>query len=387
MRTLYVLATWGPCRSPMTTCCVSAPRPTPSSAPPPWAILHAAARGGRSGAAAAGVFSNCDATSLRVAMPASMFTPYERIAFVTPIVDGCPFTGEANPTEVLLNGHLYRALAAHELGHTLSLGHASRWTCNPRCSIDDYGNPFSAMGSGDGDFNAWEKTALSGSAESSVRGGTRRTSSVPSRADALAAGIGRQDGGERVLVRVARAGDALVHRRLVQPAGVAVVAGPAPGGSSRSIRAITCSCPTPAAWCFAYAPGESFVRRIFRVTVQRHALQSARASGSSGSTVSRLALGSARGRRGAASGCLGTPRASEGAASTATRGLSTAVRCEGSAPTFRSPPGRQPSGSHEAPIEWVSTRPTGREPRTTGGCSGPHPLATSSLRERRVSAR
>ena len=38
---------------------------------------------------------------------------------MTPIVDGCPFFGEANPTEVLLNGRLFKALAAHELGHAL----------------------------------------------------------------------------------------------------------------------------------------------------------------------------------------------------------------------------------------------------------------------------
>jgi Gametolysin peptidase M11 len=62
---------------------------------------------------------------------------------------------------VWLNGQLSWGLAAHELGHTLGLGHADRWAClGSSCSIEEYGNMFSVMGYGAGDFNAYEKWRL-----------------------------------------------------------------------------------------------------------------------------------------------------------------------------------------------------------------------------------
>ena len=217
-----------------------------------------------------GVFSNCDATSLRVAMPASMFTPYERITFLTPLVDGCPFFGEANPTEVLLNGRLFRALAARELGHTLSLGHASRWTCNLRCSIDEYGNAFSVMGSGDGDFQrVWRIRALA-RRHRSCKGERDARARSGGGADALAAGTGRQDGGERVLVRVARAGDASFTGDSVQAAGVSVVA----AGAGRELSQYPREdllLPNPAGGArFATSPASRSSVLGFSVTVERH---------------------------------------------------------------------------------------------------------------------
>ena len=278
MRTLYVLATWGP---------VPFSNEDLQRVGTETDVFFRASSGGRFAMppSVAGpvqlpreVFSNCDATSLRVAMPASMFTPYDRITFVTPIVDGCPFFGEANPTEVLLNGRLFRALAAHELGHTLSLAHASRWTCNRRCSIDEYGNSFSVMGGGDGDLNAWEKSALGwlGPIVRPRRNATYELGPVEGPTVLPQALVVRTAASEfwfesRGLATPSFIGDS------VQPAGVAVVAGPAPGGELSQYPRENLLLPNPAGGArFAYAPGEAFVRPgIFRVTVERHALQSA----------------------------------------------------------------------------------------------------------------
>ena len=278
MRTLYVLATWGPV--PFTNddllragvendAYYRASSSGRFSMPPAVAGPVQLPRA---------VFNNCDATSLRVAMPASTFTGYERITFVTPLVDGCPFFGEANPTEVLLNGRLFKALVAHELGHTLSLGHASRWTCARRCTIDEYGNAFSVMGGGDGDLNAWEKSALGwlGAVARPRRNGTHELGPVEGPTMLPQALVVTTAASEfwfesRGLATPSFTGEA------VQPAGIAVLAGPAPGGELSAYPRANLLLPNPAgAGRYAYAPGEAFVRPgIFRVTVERHALQSA----------------------------------------------------------------------------------------------------------------
>jgi hypothetical protein len=278
MRTLYVLATWGP---------VPFSNDDLLRVGTETDAFFRASSGGRFSMPPAvagpvqlprGVFANCDATSLRVAMPASMFTPYERITFVTPLVDGCPFFGEANPTEVLLNGRLFRALAAHELGHTLSLGHASRWTCDRQCSIVEYGNAFSVMGGGDGDLDAWEKSALGwlGPIVRPRRNATHELGPVEGPTLLPQALVVRTAASEfwfesRGSATHSFTGDS------VQPAGVAVVAGPAPGGELSQYPRENLLLANPAGGArFAYAPGETFARPgIFRVTVERHALQSA----------------------------------------------------------------------------------------------------------------
>ena len=278
MRTLYVLATWGP---------VPFSNDDLLRVGTETDAFYRASSGGRFSMppSVAGpvqlprqVFSNCDATSLRVAMPASMFRPYERITFVTPLVDGCPFFGEANPTEVLLNGRLFRALAAHELGHTLSLGHASRWTCNRQCTIDEYGNAFSVMGGGDGDLNAWEKSALGwlDAIARPRRNGTHELGPVEGPTMLPQALVVTTAASEfwfesRGLATPSFTGDA------VQPAGIAVLAGPAAGGELSAYARANLLLPNPAGGGrYAYGPGEAFVRPgIFRVTVERHALASA----------------------------------------------------------------------------------------------------------------
>ena len=140
LRVLYVLASWGP--TPFS------PAEVERVALETDAFFQASSSGRLSlRSSVAGplelprsVFDSCDATVLRNAAPPSTFGQADRVVFVTPRVPTCPFAGEANPTEVLLNGQLFMAVAAHELGHTLGLGHASRWDCAGRaCAVDEYG--------------------------------------------------------------------------------------------------------------------------------------------------------------------------------------------------------------------------------------------------------
>ena len=247
---------------------------------------------------------------------------------MTPLVDGCPFFGEANPTEVLLNGRLFRALAAHELGHTLSLGHASRWTCNRQCTIDEYGNAFSVMGGGDGDFNAWEKSALGwlGAIARPGRNGTHELGPVEGPTMLPQALVVTTAASEfwfesRGLATPSFTGDA------VQPAGIAVLAGPAAGGELSAYPRANLLLPNPAGGGrYAYGPGEAFVRPGSSESPWSATRSRARRFGSSGSTASdRDVRDCACAQHGAGSGSRGTQRGSAGAASTATRWSSTAA--------------------------------------------------------------
>jgi hypothetical protein len=280
MRTLYVLATWGPV--PFTHAEVQ------RVATETDAFFRASSAGRFSmpGSVAGpiqlprSVFDTCDATTLRNEAPASLFTGYQRVAFVTPIVDACQFFGEANPTEVFLNGRLFRSLAVHELGHTLGLAHASRWNCpGTGCTIDEYGSGFSAMGGGDGDFNAYEKSTLEW-LNGIVRPRTNGTHE-----------LGPIEGPttlpQALVVRTA-ASEFWFESRGVptpsfdgaptqQPAGIAVLAGPGPNGEGSAYPRSNLLLANPSGGArYAYLPGESFVLpRIFRVIVERHARESA----------------------------------------------------------------------------------------------------------------
>jgi hypothetical protein len=275
LRTLYVIATWGP--TPFTQADLE------SVAAETDAFFRASSSGRFSmpGSVAGPitlprpVFDSCDATALRSEASPSLFTGYDRVAFVTPIVERCQFFGEANPTEVLLNGRLFRSLAVHELGHTLSLGHASRWACTGgRCTIDEYGSLFSVMGGGDGDFNAYEKSRLDW-----------LTGVVRPRRNGLHE-IGPVEGPtalpQALVVRTAASEFWFESRGLPtpsfmggpgQPAGVAVIAGPGPAGEGSVYPRENLLLPNPGGGArYSYAPGESFMLpRLFRVTVERHA--------------------------------------------------------------------------------------------------------------------
>jgi hypothetical protein len=93
MRVLYVLATRGP---------------------KPFTVASSAGRFSTAGSVAEvtldrAVLESCSPTELRLDTPASVLTGYDRVAFVTPLVSRCQVAGEADATEVLLNGRLFRA--------------------------------------------------------------------------------------------------------------------------------------------------------------------------------------------------------------------------------------------------------------------------------------
>jgi hypothetical protein len=222
------------------------------------------------------VFDSCDATVIRNAAPPALFADSDRAVIVQPQVPSCQFGGEANPTEVLLNGLLYRALAAHELGHTLGLAHASRWDCaGASCQVNEYGNEFSVMGHGDGHFNAFEKAKLQW-----LTGVVRPAGNATHE-------IGPVDGPTtlpQALVVTTAASEFWFESRSrstpafigssVQSPGVAVIAGPANGAIRSPFPRENLLLPRGGGR-FAYAAGESFVRRgVFRVTIERHAPES-----------------------------------------------------------------------------------------------------------------
>jgi hypothetical protein len=278
VRVVYVLATWGP--EPFTQADFD------RVAAETDAYFRASSAGRLSMPSTFGgvvrlpraVFDSCDATVIRNAAPASAFAGSDRAVIVMPRVASCQFGGEANPTEVLLNGELYLALAAHELGHTLGLSHASRWDCvGASCQVNEYGNEFSVMGHGSGDLNAFEKSKLQW-----LTGVVRPTPNATHE-------LGPIDGPTtlpQALVVTTAASEFWFESRArstpafvgasVQPPGVAVVAGPANGAIRSPFPRDNLLLPNPGGGGrFGYVAGESFVRRgVFRVTVDRQAPES-----------------------------------------------------------------------------------------------------------------
>ena len=198
---------------------------------------------------------------------------FDRLVYVTPLVPACAFHGEADPTAVLLNGRLTRPLAAHELGHTFGLGHASRWDCTPSCDVEEYGNGFSTMGGGAGDFNAFEKASLGwlGGVTRPATGGVHEIASIERAVAAPQALVVTTARSEfwfesRGVTTPSYLGDS------TQPPGVLVLAGPSVDGPESPYPRTNLLLPNPSgSRRFAYRPGEAFVDRgVFRVTVERH---------------------------------------------------------------------------------------------------------------------
>ncbi len=183
------------------------------------------------------------------------------------------------------------------------------------------------------------------------------------RADDAAAGARRHDSGERVLVRVTRAGDAVVHRRRRAAGGDRRARGA--GGWWRALRLSTgeplASEPGRREGAMRTRPAKPSSGRGSSASPSSAMRSRAQRFGSSGSTGSgRDVRHCAFARRGAGSASHGTRRASAGAASTATRWSSTAAGCGRSAPKSSSLPGRRLSGWREASIASGSMPPIGR---------------------------
>jgi hypothetical protein len=278
LRVVYVLATWGP--TPFTQ----------ADADRVAAETDAYFRASSSGRLSVpgtfvgpvrlprAVFDSCDATEIRNAAPPALFAGSDRAVIVMPHVPSCNFGGEANPTEVLLNGELYLALAAHELGHTLGLAHASRWDCvGSSCEVNEYGNEFSVMGHGNGDLNAFEKAKLQWltGVVRPTGNATHEIGSIEGPTTLPQALVVTTAASEFWFESRARSTPAFVGTS-VQPPGVAVVAGPANGAIESPYPRDNLLLPNPrGGGRFAYAAGESFVRRgVFRVTIDRHAPES-----------------------------------------------------------------------------------------------------------------
>jgi len=91
-------------------------------------------------------------------------TGYSAVIYYFSKVPNCPWTGLSDGHLVWINGALDTHTIVQELGHTLQLGHGLALTCqdaggnkvslSDQCTIMPYGDPYNAMGSGDGSFSA-----------------------------------------------------------------------------------------------------------------------------------------------------------------------------------------------------------------------------------------
>jgi len=85
---------------------------------------------------------------------------YSRFIYAFPFEDACGYLGYGSLREVWLNGPqaITSRVATHELGHTFGFEHAHLHQCTAAGCVEvEYGDPFDTMGSGVGDYNAYEK--------------------------------------------------------------------------------------------------------------------------------------------------------------------------------------------------------------------------------------
>lgn len=96
---------------------------------------------------------------------------YDHLVYAFPHTISCDWYGQAaiSGSESWINGVFNRYVVGHELGHNLSLEHASTLICNAGgarvaisadCARDEYGDPFDIMGSGARHLSSWHKGSL-----------------------------------------------------------------------------------------------------------------------------------------------------------------------------------------------------------------------------------
>jgi hypothetical protein len=106
---------------------------------------------------------------------------YQNLIYMFPFQISCPWGGLAGvgggsgpdggngPARALINGDNGVKAVIHELGHTFGLFHAASWTCtkggvrvqiSDNCTVNEYGDPFDAMGNNSRHNSGWNLAKL-----------------------------------------------------------------------------------------------------------------------------------------------------------------------------------------------------------------------------------
>jgi hypothetical protein len=95
---------------------------------------------------------------------------YSTVVYYFSRVVNCPWVGLSDGHLVWINGALNTPTMVQELGHTLQLGHGLALSCldtsgnkvalSGNCTTVPYGDPYNAMGSGEGSFSAIQQNQL-----------------------------------------------------------------------------------------------------------------------------------------------------------------------------------------------------------------------------------